>query len=256
MAVALAALIVWFVASGNGAGSAPVESGVPAEYGFRVVRSYPHDPESYTQGLLYRDGAIYESTGQYGRSKLRKLDLETGEPLHQIDLANQRFGEGLAYAAGALYQLTWHSGIAFVYDSETFALRRQFRYRGEGWGLAYDGRQLIMSDGSGTLRFRDPNTFEVARELKVEGASMLNELEYIDGEIWANVYETFTVLRISPETGAILGRVNFRGILTPEDRNGKEDVFNGIAYDAASGRIFVTGKYYSRLYEVELVPRR
>ncbi len=229
-----------------------------AAYTYRVIRRLPHDPQAYTQGLVFRDGVFYESTGLKGQSSLRKVDPETGEILKRVDLAERYFGEGLTYFQGVLIQLTWQSGRAFFYDSENFELLREYSYGNEGWGLASDGAHLIMSDGSDTLSFRVPDSFEVVRKLKVTGPGVgeLNELEYIEGEIWANVYLTFQVLRISPETGKVLGLIDFRGILAPGDRNGQEDVFNGIAYDAEQKRIFVTGKRYTYVYQVEIEPKR
>jgi len=251
-ALALVAAVIWFLSNGSShpeAGSEPADGAV-REYQYRVVARYPHDPQAYTQGLLFHDGALYESIGQYGRSAVRRVDLETGQVLAQADLPARYFGEGLALVGDRLIQLTWRERTAFAFDLVSLERVGEWRYEGEGWGLTYDGESLIMSDGSGVLTFRDPETFDIRRTLSAAGVSMLNELEYIDGEIWANVYQTFNVVRISPQTGEVLGRVNFRGILADVERRGGEDVFNGIAYDKEAGRIFTTGKNYAYLYEV------
>lgn len=224
-----------------------------------VIAKRAHDLTAYTQGLLFRDGFFYESTGQYGASSLRKVDPRTGRVLMQRRLTDQFFAEGLAYFKGILVQLTWKSERAFVYDSDSLELLRLFFYEGEGWGLTRDDSSFIMSDGSHRLYFRDPGTFEIQRTIEVlekgEPVNRLNELEFINGEIWANVYQTFEILRISPRTGEVLGRIDLAGILQPEDRNGHEDVLNGIAYDPVEERLFVTGKRYSHVYEIQIQPK-
>ncbi len=224
-----------------------------AHYDFKVLAKMPHDPTAYTQGLLYQDGLFYESTGQNGQSSVRRVDPTSGQVLLRRDLDNRYFGEGLALFKGALFQLTWRSGRVFVYNSDTLEPLREHHYQGEGWGLTHDGSSLIMSNGSNTLSFRDPSTFAITKTITVKGGPQrLNELEYIKGEIWANVYFTNTVLRISPTDGELLGKIDFSGILAPADRNGHEDVLNGIAYDTDSARLFITGKRYSYIYEVAL----
>ena len=234
----------------------PAKRPPPSETTFRVVRKIAHDPQAYTQGLLYRKDSFYESTGQYGASSLRRLNAETGQILQQKDLDQRYFGEGLEFFKGVLIQLTWRAGLAFVYDSDTFELLRSHRYETEGWGLTSDGSHLITSDGSDSLYFRDPNSFDIAKTLKVtengRPVKLLNELEYIHGEIWANVFQTFDIVQISPETGKVRRRLDFSGILEPEDRHGREDVFNGIAYDSKNNRLFLTGKYYRYIYEVDI----
>lgn len=223
--------------------------------GFSVVAVYPHDPNAFTQGLAIEAGQLYEGTGQYGASTLRRVDLTTGRPEKQRALAPQYFGEGIAILDGLVYQLTWQNGVVVVYDLETFEVERTMRYTGEGWGLTDDGRQLIMSDGSATIRFRNPATFAVTREIEVRAdgvlVSRLNELEYIDGEIWANIWYDDRIARIDPADGKVLGFVDL-ATLYPQSARSSEAVLNGIAYDAAAKRLFVTGKNWPQLYEIEV----
>lgn len=225
---------------------------------WRVVEKLPHDPAAYTQGLLYLDGFFYESTGLNGQSSLRQINPKTGEVLQIQRLAPQFFGEGLALADEQLVQLTWKAGVAFVYDKTSFKLKHVFHYDTEGWGLVSDGQRLIMSDGSPYLYFRDPQTFALLGRIKVhdEGRLVryLNELEYIDGEVWANVYQTNTIVRIDPQTGSVNGKMDFTGLLTSADRHGREDVLNGIAYDKKNQRLFITGKRYGYVYQIEVCP--
>jgi glutaminyl-peptide cyclotransferase len=229
-------------------------------YRYKVVRSYPHDREAYTQGLLYHDGVFYEGTGLNGRSSIRKVRVETGEVLQVRPLDPQYFGEGIVVWKNTLIQLTWQSGIGFVYDLHTFQPRRSFTYAGEGWGLTHDGRRIIMSDGSetGTLRYLDPETLRQTGTLVVRDGSRpvdeLNELEFVKGEIYANVYQTNRIARISPMTGRVVGWIDLTGLLDPRDAAGV-DVLNGIAYDAAKDRLFVTGKLWPRVFEIQIVPR-
>ena len=226
-------------------------------YGFEVVAQYPHDDKAYCQGLVYRDGVLYEGTGRYGQSTLRKVDLVSGKVLQRVALDRQLFGEGTTVYGDRIIQLTWKSGIGIVYDKVSFAQLMQFRISGEGWGITHDGRQLIMSDGSPTLRFLDPDTFQVQRRLTVQSGrrrvTHLNELEYVEGEIWANVWGEDYIARISPETGFVLGWVDLSGLKPSSLRHDREAVLNGIAYDSKDKRIFVTGKNWPRLYEIRLV---
>lgn len=227
----------------------------PIEYQWKLVNKFPHDRGAYTQGLFFKDGVFFESTGSLGQSSVRKVDPETGSILNIRQMEDTYFGEGLAHYKGVLWQITWQNQEAIVYDSATLEPIRSYDYQGEGWGLTTDDKHLIMSDGSNELQFRDPKNFELLKTLKVTApwpVTNLNELEYIDGEIWANVYQTNLVLRISPDTGKVLGRINFSGILDASDRHGGEDVLNGIAWDPEKRRIFITGKYYARVYEVAL----
>lgn len=221
-----------------------------------IVRSYPHDTAAFTQGLLWLDGQMYESTGQVGRSNIRRVNLQTGSVEQQIDLPAPHFGEGITVLGDKLYQLTWQSGKAFVYDKNSFTLQREFSYEGEGWGLTTLGNELIMSDGSATLRVLDPGTFDVRRRVMVteNGTPVkdLNELEIVKGELWANVWTKDRIARIDPESGAVLGWIDLAGLLPQNMKTGREDVLNGIAYDSATDRIFVTGKYWPRLFEITL----
>src|SRR5262245_1713187 len=223
-------------------------------YTYTVVRSYPHDPGAFTQGLEYVDGVLYEGTGLNGRSSIRRVNLETGNVLKQYSIGSQYFGEGITVFGSDLYELTWQSGVAFVYDRNTFAPKKSFRYQGEGWGLTRDATNLIMSDGTEFLRFLDPATFAERRRVRVTGVGQpvknLNELEYVKGEIFANVWLTDYIARIDPATGRIKGYVDLRGLMPANDP--KRDVLNGIAYDAGGDRLFVTGKLWPRLFEIKL----
>ena len=225
---------------------------------FKVVAAYPHDPAAFTQGLAIEAGELYEGTGQYGASTIRQVDLTSGRPERQRSLGPRYFGEGIAILGGLLYQLTWQNGVVVVYDLETFEVQRTIEYVGEGWGLTHDGKELIMSDGSATIRFRDPQTFAVAREIRVthDGVPLtrLNELEYVEGEIWANIWYDDRIARISPADGQVLGFIDLTA-LYPQNARGSEAVLNGIAYDAAAKRLFVTGKNWPQLYEIEIAER-
>jgi glutaminyl-peptide cyclotransferase len=236
---------------------APAGASLPT-YGYSIVRSYPHDPRAFTQGLQYVDGILYEGTGQNGASSIRQVALETGEVLRKRDLPEQYFGEGITVLGAELFQLTWQSGVAFTYDAKTFAPRKMFTYPGEGWGLTTDGDSLIMSDGTDVLRFLNPKTFAERRRVRVnvDGVPLrdLNELELIKGEIFANIWQTDFVARIDPASGRVTGRIDLRGLLSPRERAGV-DVLNGIAYDARGDRLFVTGKWWPRVFEIRLVQR-
>ena len=230
-------------------------------YGYRVVNEYPHDSEAFTQGLVYRDGVFYEGTGHYGESTLRRVDPETGEVLQAVALDPEHFGEGIAVLGERIYQLTWQTQTCFVYDRETFELLETFQYPTEGWGLTTDGDRLIMSDGSNRLVFRDPETFARIGSVDVLHSGglpleELNELEFVDGEVWANVHPTDVIARIDPATGNVVGWIHLTDLLSAEDRAGLDElgVLNGIAYDEATDRIFVTGKSWPKLFEIDLVP--
>lgn len=229
-------------------------------FGYRVLASYPHDPGAFTQGLVYLDGTLYEGTGSagVGPSSLRRVDLATGAVQARHDLVNEDFGEGIAVVGDRIIQLTWQSHTGFVYDRATFRPLGTFRYPGEGWGLTYDGRRLIMSDGTDRLRFLDPDTFVETGSVQVRDAGLpvdqLNELEYIDGQVYANVWQTDRIVRIDPATGHVTAVIDLAGLLPPADRqSGQVDVLNGIAYDADGDRLFVTGKLWPKLYEIKLV---
>ncbi|GIU82550.1 MAG: glutaminyl-peptide cyclotransferase [Acidobacteria bacterium] len=236
-------------------------TGVPT-YTYEVVKVYPHDPKAFTQGLVYHNGYLYEGTG--GRkdddfhSSLRKVELETGKVLQKIDLPGEYFGEGIAILNNKIYQLTWQENTVFVYDLETFRLLKKFTYSGEGWGLTTDGVHLFMSDGTHVIRVVDPEKFETIRTIVVldekgKPIMRLNELEYIKGEIWANVWEKTQIVRIDPNSGKLLGRIDLTKLVyevTREDE--RADVLNGIAYDAVNDRIFITGKKWRKLFEIRL----
>jgi glutaminyl-peptide cyclotransferase len=220
------------------------------------VRAYPHDPDAFTQGLEYHAGYLYESTGRYGESSLRQVELETGRVVRRVDLPPQYFGEGLTVLDGRIYQLTWREGIGFVYDLDTFEQVGTFEYTGDGWGLMNDGTSLIMSDGSDRLRFLDPQTFRVTRVLQVRDGAVpvheLNELELVRGEIWANVFHSDHVARIDPRTGRVIAWLDLSGLYPPRQRTDREAVLNGIAYDSATDRLFVTGKLWPRVFEIRV----
>ena len=233
-----------------GAGTAPT-------WRHEVVRSFPHDPDAYTQGLLVRDGFLYESTGQKGRSSLRKVEIETGKVVQRVAVGNQYFAEGLAAWGTQLIQLTWETNLGFVYDRATFKQLRTFTYKGEGWGLADDGKRLVMSDGSPNLRFLDPDTLaEINRVRVLDGPAAvdnLNELEVVQGDIFANVWLTDRIAVIAPATGRVTAWLDLKGLM-PAQAN-PEAVLNGIAYDAARDRLFVTGKLWPRMFEIRVIRR-
>jgi glutaminyl-peptide cyclotransferase len=233
---------------------APTVAAVAVPY--EVLGSYPHDPNAFMQGLVWHDGGFYESTGLYGRSSLRRVAFPSGEVLQQTALPDQYFGEGLALVGERLVQLTWRSKRGFVYDRATFGALGEFGYENEGWGLTYDGASLIMSDGSDVLTFLDPESYRPVRTLSVtrNGSALreLNELEWIEGEIWANVWQTDSIVRIDPTSGQVTGVVDLTGLLPADRRTGQEDVLNGIAYDPAGKRIFVSGKLWPLLFEIRV----
>jgi glutamine cyclotransferase len=232
---------------------------VPAQYGYRVIHTYPHDPAAFTQGLEYRENSLYEGTGQYGRSSLRKVELETGKVLQQIPIEQKYFGEGITVMNRRIVELTWTTQIGFVYDQGTFRVLRNFNYSGEGWGLANDGEQIYMSDGTADIRVLDPLSLEEKRRFTVHDNTgpikMLNELEYVRGEVYANVWQTNRIARISPVDGKVIGWIDMTGILPAEDKL-RADVLNGIAYDQLGDRLFVTGKLWPKLFEIQLVAKR
>jgi len=233
----------------------------------KTIAVHPHDATAYTQGLFYYDGFLYESTGHYGRSSLRKVEIATGKAVQNIPIKADFFGEGIERVGNQIYYLTWQEGFCFVFDLETFAFQKSFRYSGEGWGLTYNGTSLILSDGSSTLKFFDPATFTLQKKLPVfEGQSLqkgkrianLNELEMVGNEIWANVWKSDQIVRIHPETGQVLGWIDCSQFVPKELRQQNRDprtadrVLNGIAYDSEQKRIFLTGKEWPVLYEIRI----
>lgn len=239
--------------------SPPSRAGDIPEYGYEVVHTYPHDPTAYTQGLFYLNGVLYEGTGLNGHSSIRKVKLETGEVLQKRDIADQYFGEGIVNWKDRLIEITWQSQTGFIYDLATFNPRSQFTYPGEGWGLTQDGKRIIMSDGTPEIRFWDPETLQEMSRIVVtdngQPVGELNELEWVKGEIYANIYQTDRIARIDPNSGKVVGWIDLSGILKPEDRNRPVDVLNGIAYDAKGDRLFVTGKLWPKLFEIHLVKK-
>lgn len=227
---------------------------------YQVLHFYPHDFQSFTQGLVFVDGHLYESTGLNGRSSIRMVDVSSGKVLQKYDLPREYFGEGLTDWGGNLIQLTWKNHTAFVYDRFTFSVLRTFQYDGEGWGLTHDKTQLIMSDGTSYLRFLDPKSFKETRRVRVTDESgspvdKLNELEYVHGEIYANIWQSDQIVRIAPRTGKILAWVDLSGILDKRELESSDAVLNGIAYDPTTNRLFVTGKLWPKLFQIRIVPR-
>jgi glutamine cyclotransferase len=225
-------------------------------YTYKIVTSYPHDRRAFTQGLVFEDGFLYVGTGIRGQSSLRKMELESGNTLQKRTLPTRFFGEGVTVFGNTILQLTWQSRVGFVYDKNTFQLLHTFNYPTEGWGLTHNGKQLIMSNGTAILYFLDPETFQEIKRLEAYSrdgpVNGLNELEYIQGEIYANVWQTDYIVRIEPKTGQVIGWIDLTGLLRPEDRRYPVDVLNGIAYDQKNDRLFVTGKLWPRIFEIEL----
>ena len=237
-------------------------SGSPAPLvtsSYEVVHTFPHDPAAFTQGLVFLDGDLLESTGLNGQSTLRRVELSTGRILRQVRVPAEFFAEGLTVLGGKIYQLTWKNQKGFVYDLATFTLEKEFAYTGEGWGLTTDGQSLILSDGTPVVRFLDPRTFRERRRIRItaEGrpVSNLNEIEWVNGEIFGNIWQTNLIARIDPKTGAVKGWIDLTGLPETLRRRDSDAVANGIAYDAELDRLFVTGKYWPRLYEIDVKPK-
>ena len=239
--------------------AAPVAEQVPMQ-GYEIVRTYPHDPRAYTQGLLYLDGMLYESTGQIGESSIRKVSLADGRVLKSAVVPRPHFGEGLVNWGSQLLSITWQSGLGFRWDKESFRKLGEFRYGGEGWGLTQNGREIIMSDGTPELRFLDPKTLAERKRVKVtlrgRPLAYLNELEWVNGQVYANVWQTDFIVRIEPASGKVVGLIDLRGLQAKAGRTGADEVLNGIAYDAKGDRLFVTGKRWPSLYEIKLAAAR
>jgi len=229
------------------------------QWTYQIVKTYPHDREAFTQGLEYRNGFLYEGTGLHGRSTLRKVKLETGVVLQKLSLPAQYFGEGISVVGDRIVQLTWQSEVGFVWGLHDFKLQNKFTYRGEGWGLTTDGKNLYFSDGTDEIRVLDGKTLTETRRIRVRenGRPLpeLNELEWVEGEILANVWQTDRIVKINPLDGRVTGSIDLAGILPPSERAGT-DVLNGIAYDAAGKRLFVTGKLWPKLFEIKLVKKK
>ena len=255
------ALIVLLVTAESVLGQSPSsrEKNNPAEYTFEVVRHLPHDSAAFTQGFTYYNGFFYEGTGREGQSSLRKVDPETGRVLRKTDLAPDLFGEGVAVLGNEVIQLTWQSHVGFVYDLGDFHLVKTFKYSGEGWGITTDGRDLFMSDGSAEIRVLDASTFSEKRRIKVSDrgkpVDQLNELEFVEGEIYANIWHSDRIARISRQTGHVVGWIDLTGLLGPFYQREPEAVLNGIAYDREGKRLFVTGKLWPKIFEIRVVPK-
>lgn len=234
-----------------------IAADAPPVYSYQVINRFPHDPQAFTQGLVIAGDTLYESTGLNGSSSLRKVDLATGQVLARVDVPRKYFAEGMTLLNGRIFQLTWRSQVGFMYDLACLCQRGEFAYDGEGWGLTNDGRSLIMSDGTARIRFLDPTSLAVTRTITVQDhdrpLTNLNELEYINGEIYANIWQTDRIARIDPISGALLGWVDLSGLLPQQDRGPSVDVLNGIAYDPETNRLFVTGKNWPALFQIALV---
>jgi glutaminyl-peptide cyclotransferase len=226
----------------------------PLNYTYRVIDTYPHDPNAFTQGLVFDNGNFFESTGYYGNSSLRKVDPNNGRVLKKYSLPNEFFGEGLTIVGNSLIQLTWREQIGFVYDKDTFTIERNFSYSNEGWGLTFDGNRLIMSDGSSNLYFLDPTTFKEIGQIKVHDGNKtlknINELEFVNGDIYANIWMQNTIVIINPGTGQVKGYIDLSGLYHPTSA---EAVLNGIAYDKQADRLFVTGKNWPSIYHIKII---
>ncbi len=230
---------------------------VPKRYGYKIIHTYPHDREAFTQGLFYDDGHLFEGTGQETGSSLREVELETGNVLRQHNLESPLFGEGITLYGDLIYQVTWENKVGFVYDKSTFSMIRKIFYSTQGWGLTTIDNRIIMSDGSNILYFFEPEMFTVTSTIQVydneKKVDQLNELEYINGEIWANIWQTDLIARIDPVSGKVNSFVDLKGILPESDKNSETDVLNGIAWDKTGKRIFVTGKRWPKLFEIKVI---
>jgi glutamine cyclotransferase len=228
-------------------------------YSYEVVHVWPHDANAFTQGLVFHDGKLLESTGEVGHSSLRRVEIETGKVLQKIDVPAPFFAEGITLLKGKIYQLTWQHQIGFIYDGWTFDKIGEFKYQGEGWGLTTDGQSLILSDGSNQIRFLDPDSFQVRKTIAVLDGSApvneINELEYVKGEIYANIWHDNRIARIDPQTGCVVGWIKLAGLLKPGEVEDEEAVLNGIAYDEAGDRLFVTGKLWPKLFEIRVIQK-
>ena len=262
--VLILALSVAGLQCNAGANSGSSNSGTPSnavvvKHGYQIVKAYPHDTGAFTQGLIFVEGKLYEGTGQEGRSSVREVDLETGRILKKVDIPEQFFGEGITLLNGKIYQLTWQHQVGFIYNSQTLEKIGEFNYNGQGWGITNDGRSLIISDGSNRLKFLDPDSFRVTKTIAVTDGrtpiQQLNELEYVNGEIYANIWHDQRIVTIDPQNGRVTGWIDLTGLLQPGAVQNEEAVLNGIAYDQAGNRLFVTGKLWPQLFEIKLKPQ-
>ena len=232
------------------------ENAVVQKFGYEIVNIWPHDPSAFTQGLVFLDGKMIESTGQVGRSSLRNVEIQTGRILKKLDVPPPHFAEGIALLNNKIYQLTWEDEVGFIYDAQSFEKLGEFKYDGEGWGLTTDGRSLILSDGSNRIRFLDPDSFQVTKTIAVMDAKVpvreLNELEFVNGEIYANIWHDDRIAVINPQTGRVTAWIDLAGLLQRGDVQDNEAVLNGIAYDQSTGRLFVTGKLWPKLFELKI----
>jgi glutamine cyclotransferase len=254
--IALAALIasgIWIALTIPG-GQTSAKS--PTNYTYHIIKTYPHDTSAFTEGLVFNNGSLYESTGGYGTSSLRRVDLDTGSVLQEFSLPTDYFGEGIAAVNNSLVQLTWQNHVGFMYDSHTFGLQGNFSYATQGWGLTYNGNELIMSDGTSALYFLDPSTFHVIEQVTVHDGNApvtnLNELEYINGDVYANIWLQQKIAIINGKTGLVKGWIDMSGLYQSNDPNA---VLNGIAYDQKTNQLFVTGKDWPNLYQIQIVPK-
>lgn len=238
---------------------APAEKNSVTIYGYEVVHAFPHDRDAFTQGLIFHDGNFLESTGEVGHSSLRRVEIDSGKILQKVDVPSPYFAEGITLLNGKIYQLTWQHQLGFVYDALSFEKTSEFKYTGEGWGLANDGQSLILSDGTNRIRFLDPTNFQVSKTISVldghTAVTEINELEYVQGEIYANIWHADRIARIDPNTGKVAGWINLAGLLAPGEVQDEEAVLNGIAYDQTSGRLFVTGKLWPKVFEIRLIKK-
>ena len=243
-------------ANTNSPSNAPPANAPVPTLGYQIVNIWPHDPNAFTQGLVYLDGKMLESTGQEGRSSLRNVELQTGKILKKVDVPEPYFAEGIALLNNKIYQLTWQHQLGFIYDAQSFQKVGEFKYDGEGWGLTSDGHSLILSDGSNRIRFLDPDSFRVTKTIAVlDGKSPvkeLNELEFVNGEIYANIWHDDRIAAINPQTGHVNAWIDLTGLLQPGDVQDPEAVLNGIAFDQSGNRLFVTGKLWPRLFEIKI----
>ena len=263
-AILLLPLAVLFACGGRASSSAVAASEVaqpaiitPKKYNYIIRNTYPHQRSSYTQGLFWYDGSLWESVGEYGRSKMMRVELESGRAMKSVSLPKHEFGEGAVLLDSTIYQITWREGVAHLYDVSSLKERTTIQYSGEGWGIATDGKWLYMSDGTDKIYKLDPATFKRVATIAVtfngQSLGMINEMEWIDGKLWANVYLTESIVVIDPATGQIEGVLDLTGLLSEADMEQTTDVLNGIAYDKATGRIFITGKNWPKLFEIEVI---